>query len=833
MSAAGLVLVACSDENPWQHAAGEGGIRLNLQTSADVKDAIPLLRSGAPDFEVPEASDFAISLENLSTGEIKTWDSLNLFNSQTSFATGSYTLTAYYGSADDEGFEKPYFAGSTEVTVLESRQTEAEVTATLANAMVSVEYTDKFKNYFTAWSPTVHSEGHGYITFSQDETRPAFIVPGEVSLTIEVTNPSGKSVTLQPAAFPAAAQHHYHITFDVNQGPTGDNQLQIVFDDSVETEDVTIDLTDELFSSPAPAVTPTGFTDGQVLEALEGSPLSDPARFEVIAKGGLTSAVLTIDGENFTPAFGNEIDLVKASPAQQAQIADLGIKVVGLYKNPDKFAYVDLSNLGTHLPKGKTSVSLVVKDAFTRVSTPVTVHFTNVPVVVAAGDGTAILGDDNATIEVAYNGFEPEKNVSFKALSKAGVYKDCEIVDVKESAATRSFETKNYIFTIKLPDTEHEVIPVKVYFGGEERQSVQVNVTIPEYDVVADAFATYARIKVIPENDSELPAIVNCMRLYNGNSQIDDSSISRNSETGVITLSGLTPATSYSITHSLTAIAARAAGQVSFTTEKASPVENGDFSSVSNTINRSDIEIGGKYSYTVKYQVTANIVRDEADGWASVNAKTCWFDCPGAKNTWFQVPSTYVENGVAVLRNVAYDHNGTKPADMPSGIGKTYWYNTNVPQFTNFAAGELFLGTYSFNGSESRNEGIAFNSRPASVSFDYSYSPEGSDKGEVAIVVKSDDGSVIAQEVLALESASGMKNVVVALHNYPFGKKAAKLELKFRSSNGTAPVHIPQGSELSEGLGMGNFGNKNLGNNNYHAVATGSELKIDNVKLNY
>ncbi len=831
LSAIGMGLVGCSVENPWSDSAGEGGITLKLETSADVKDAIPVLRSGAPALEVPSAADFAISLENLSTGEVKKWNSLAEFNAQTSFATGSYKLTADYGTSEDEGFDKPYFSGSTNVTVLESRHSEVEVLATLANSMVSVDYTDNFKGYFLSYSSTVHSEGHSYVTFSQDETRPAFVVPGEITLSIEVTNPSGKNVTLQPASFPAMAQHHYHITFDVNQGETGNNQLQIIFDDSVEREDVSIDLTDELFSSPAPSIEPLGFVNGQLIETLEGNASGNKYQFNVVARGGLASAILTLSSDTFSAPFGNEIDLVSATPAQQDQLKDLGIDVKGLFKNPDKMAFVNLTEFAGKLSNGTVDVSLLVKDAYTRASEPVTVSFTTVPVELNANNGSAIMGDTNATIEVDYNGSEPEKNISFKALSKAGVYKDCEILNVQESTRTRSFETKKYIFTVKLPDTEHETIPVRVYFNGQQKMQVNVEVITPQFSADADVFSSYARLRITPENNDEKAIIVSALKIYLNGSAVDESKLQRNAESGIVTISGMNPGQPYSLGYGL--IGSSPSKSLSVNSESATPLNNGDFSDVHQTINHSNVEVGGKYSYTIAYQATANIVRDEPTGWASINAKTCWFDCPGAKNTWFQVPSTYAENGKVVLRNVAYDHNGVKPAGMPTGLGKTSWYNTNVPTFTNFAAGELFLGTYAFSGSESRTDGITFKDRPSSVSFEYSYTPQGSDKGYVEVSVLDGSGSVIASNSSTLDASSTTTTKNVSLTNYPFGKKASSIRICFKSSNGSAPVHIPSGSELSEGFNAGNFGNKNLGNNNYHAVATGSVLTIDNVKLNY
>lgn len=839
LSVVALGLGACSDENPWGLQQGEGGISLKLSASADVKDAIPVLRSGAPTLEAPDVANFGVSLTNLSTTEVQTWSTVADFNAQNSFRTGSYTLAAFYGSPEDEGFEKPYFYGETEVMVLEGRQATAEVTARLANSMVSVDYTDGFKNYFKDYKVTVHSDGHSYIDFAADETRPAFVAPGEVSIAVDVTNPSGKSVTLQPAAFPAAAAHHYHVTFDVNTGIAGQAQLQITFDDTVESEDVTIDLTDELFSSAAPAVATEGFENGEVVEALSGnSAAKDALRFNVIARGGITSATLTISGNGFTPSFGNEIDLVTATDSQQKAIADLGIKVLGLYKNPSAMAYVDVTELPKHLPEGSFAVSLVVKDAYTRISEPATLNITTVPVVVESTPGSAIFGTNQATLTIDYNGANPEKNFSFKALANTGTYKDVQIVSVNESTRTRSFETKSYIFTITLPDTDRDEIPVKVFFNGAERQEAVIPVVKPEYDIQVDAFSNYAKVMVVPENTSDLAAVVNVLKLFKDGTKIADSAISRNNESGIITISGLTPSATFTLGETLTGSTPNKT--VNVTTEAQTDVPNGDFSAVHETINKSDVDISGKYSYTVGYQATVTMQRSEADNWASINAKTCWFDCPGAINTWFQVPSTYVENGQVVIRNVAYDHNGVKPADMRTGIAQTHWYNTNVPTFTTAAAGELFLGEYSFDGSEHRTNGISFASRPTSVSFDYKYVPTESDTALVEVSILDASGNVIAYGTSNLTSASSMRSSSVVLPSYPFGKKAAKLCIRFLSSNSGSGVlnyiHIPSGSELSEGHGALNFGNtanSNRAVNDYHALATGSVLTVDNVKLNY
>lgn len=839
-----LCMASCSDDNPWIGEDGKGGISLHLGTSADVVEAKPKLvqsTRATGSVDAPTADLFSVRLEKPGDAYSKTWANLAAFTAEEGFPTGNYTLTAFYGNPDEEGFELPYFEGTTNLTVLEARETDVEVTASLANCMVSVDYTDAFKKYFSEYATTVHSVGHTYVEIPRGETRPAFVNPGEIDLTVEFTKPNGKSAKVQPASFMAEARHHYHITFDVNNGQVGEAQLSIVFDDSIVQEDVYIDLTDELFSTAAPAVKPSGFTSGQTIELLSETAPENPLKFTVIAHGGLQEANLTIASSAWNPAFGHEINLIAASEAQQAQIADCGIRVLGLYKNPDKMASVDITGLLAHLPAGDYDISLMAKDRYTRVSDPVTIHITTVALDMDITPQIGVFGVPKATFNVSYNGADPAKDITFKAMDRNGAFVDCAVESVQDATRTRSITKKDYIITVALPDADRDAIKMEVYLKGRKVAEPVVKIVQPEYSIAADAFANQAILKVNSDDaDTSVGTIAQALNVYVNGNQVSKSNLSYNTASGLVFIKNLTPATTYNITATLSSQIDSNAKEVTVTTEAETDVPNGDFSAVnSGSITHNDVEVGGKYAYSVAYQLTANILRDEPKEWANINGRTCWWGGSNTKNTWFQVPSTYAENGAVVLRNVAYDINGTKPAGAATGLGKTTWYCPNVPTFTTRAAGELFLGSFSFNGSaDSRSEGLAFASRPKSLSFDYTYVPTGSDLGYVSIEVVDASGKTIASATNTLAAASNMKSVTLTLSNYAFGSRAASLRVKFLSSNGAAPTVTPTGSDLHESnskgkIGAANFGNLNIGTNNYKAVSTGSVLTIDNVKLHY
>lgn len=833
-SAFAFALASCSDEGGLDLGKGEGAIRLALRTSAEVVVSAPT-RAESATLTAPEAGHFAVRLTKSDNSYSKTWDSIEEFNAEEAFRTGSYTLEAFVGDIDTEGFDAPYFYGAADVSVLEAKETQVAITAALANSMVSVDYTEGFKSYFKDYSARVHSAGHSYIDFAADETRPAFIAPGEVDLTVSFTNPQGQSTSLQPAGFTAKPRHHYRVKFDVAEG-TGNAVLKIIFDDTLVSEDVTIDLTDELFTTPAPEVKAEGFVSDSPVEALEGNAPASPFVFTAVARGGMAEASLTVDSQT-VPAFGREVNLVGASAALQQQIASSGISAVGFFKNPDKLARLDVTEFVKSLPAGTHRISLVVKDRYTRVSDPVTLVVSTEAIHLEAQAEDVVFGSNQAFIDIEYNGANPDKAFTFKALDKFGVYKDCPITEVKQKAGTRSFPVKNYVFTLTLPDTERESIPLQIFFHGEKRTEIEIPVITPKYSVEADAFAKHVVLKVVPEDASQLGIIVNSLKVAvsaTRSARNGGFTFVRDADNGLVTVKGFNPATPYTITTKLSAATdAAPVTSTSVTTEAATDVPNGDFSQTHQTINMT-AQVGGTWTGTIfsnpKYHINAPIVRAEATGWASINANTCWSGSSNI-NTWYTVPSTWADNGNVTVRSVGYSHSGS---DLGSTKETLVYYCKNTPTFDagERISGELFLGTYSFDGNESRTDGITFGSRPASLSFDYTYVPYGDEKGLAYVAVFDESGRIIATGSMNLNPVGVMTTETISLSGYPFSSRAASLQVRFLSTaNGVPGISIPSGSALKEHKHA--LGNQTLDANRYNAVATGSVLVLDNVKLNY
>ena len=220
----------------------------------------------------------------------------------------------------------------------------------------------------------------------------------------------------------------------------------------------------------------------------------------------------------------------------------------------------------------------------------------------------------------------------------------------------------------------------------------------------------------------------------------------------------------------------------------------------------------------------------EPTGWASINSKTCYTGS-NPQNTWFMVPSTLASDGKVLIRSVAYDHHGTMPALDNHGLSVRAKYSRNAPgSIANKAAGELFLGSYSFDGTEHRVDGIAFASRPASISFDCTYEGIENEKGWMYIAVLDESGNIISQGEKDIDASGAY---TVPLQYGKKGVKAAKLRVRFISAKGDN-VAAPIPTDLADVTNTTSLSGQNLGNDNkYKSLCVGSRLTLTSVKLNY
>lgn len=238
--ATALTMVSCSEEGL---ESGRG--RLNVALSAD-DSAIELSR-GSLGLTKPAAADFKLTILDSAGELVDEWTSLADFDETTLFNVGNYTAKVQYGSTLTEAFETPCFIGSQNYAILDDQTTNVTVNAYVANAVVRIDYTDAFYNYFADFSFTLTTAAGTKFQFPIGENRRAFIDPLDFSVAGTATTQTGSTINFEKSFSNIAAKTLYTVKFDVNSGNVGSATVTVTFNDEPVAEiPVDIELNDDL-----------------------------------------------------------------------------------------------------------------------------------------------------------------------------------------------------------------------------------------------------------------------------------------------------------------------------------------------------------------------------------------------------------------------------------------------------------------------------------------------------------------------------------------------------------------------------------------------------------
>lgn len=741
-AAAALLLSACNDG--LEFTDGTGTISPLVSYDPTV---ITARTNGARAAEISdiEASDLNLTL-TAEDGTVSYDGPIGDFPTDKGFNIGKYTLTATYGDPEDEGFEKPAVYGHAELSVLEGKQTAVELTATPSKAMVSFAFDKTLTDYMTTCAARVHSAGGATLDYASTETRPLYIKPGQATVSVSFTKPNGKEGTLQVNTIDAQAQHHYKVTLTLGGDGAGAESITVKYDDLLEEEEVIVDISDQMLSTPAPEVTAAGFTDGQQFTLIEGDPFNESLRFDISARGGIASAVLTTRGASFLAAgWPAEIDLTKASAEQQKAMKKLGFKDLGIMRNPGTIAAFDLTAVASHIPAGGTDgepveFSLTVTDGEGRQSQPLGMKI-KVEELVLLLNATDVLYDGGSTVDLnlTYNGTAPvAQAVKMQYINDRGLPADATIA----SATPKSRAANEYIVRINVAADARKPLMFKASCASITTETITVESAPTLMATANDVFATSAWVSLSHPTYSCASKTIKLFASTNGT---DFAEVSGTQSGAEFHATGLTPNTAYTLRATVDGVRSTT---FAITTEAATQITNG---------NLDQGWTSKKYSYSV-YSYTKH------------KAPTPWIDNNDVMSGWVSGATATNNAGVSAVEETA-DANSGKAALIRSVAGGN---RTSFSKPEKYSKGEMGVD-------------IAFATRPAALKFWYKYSAyTSSEKGIAEISVLDSSDNVIASTTKALDAVGTYTQANVAL-GYPRNSaKAAKIHIKFISSTADA-----------------------------------------------
>lgn len=760
--ASAAMVVSCSSDD-FSLSSSTGAIKPVIGLDSKVFKPAADSRAGS----TVSVDDLSLRLISADGSVNKQWDRIGDFDTNAEFRVGTYTMEAFYGDENSEGFEMPYFHGNATFEIEENRTTPVSITAKLANSMVTVVYTDAFRDYFSSYTVQIHPEGGSYIEYTGDETRPVYIRSGKVTILADIVKQNGVAATLEAASFTAKPQYHYTVTVDVNGGNAGSASLIISFDDNVVEQDVEIDLSDDLLNSPAPTITCKGVESGTTYNFVSGMSSPVAPQFNIIAHGGISAVTLTANSKSLNEqGWPEEVDLCNATQQQRDVMQSLGLNVRGLYGVVDKMAVVDMSAVIEHIAyrahgDNNSTFAIVVKDKVGKVTEPITFTVEVEPVELEITSVEAIYaGDTQARLTFNYNGEDAANRVKVQYLSKYGVFDPVEsavITPLGRSGAT-------YQAVVTIPDDIDPVVFKLVCDDVSATSSEEINVGRVEsdYELQAsdnDAFSTYASLIVVDKggNLTTLPsdAKIELAKVDGSTMTTHAHSVSGN----YVKLTGLTPATEYKARIVNGEVPSRI---VTFTTEPATPLENGTFDDNTWTITKENKHNNHRYAVT---------------GWSTLNEKTTSQD--GAGYGYITTSGTKPDGGAALIRTVGWGSGNTASANA--------FNKKSFGTCKHLTPGQLYLGT--FNGVGATPEvtyGIEHTARPSSLTFKYKYATaydnDNGDYGTAEITVYDAAGNVIDSKSRQLPRTGNYTDMTLDL-SYPVNAaKAAKISVVFKSS---------------------------------------------------
>lgn len=283
-----------------------GYLRIDVETNTYVNTKI------AEDYNPKQ---IALQIVN-SKGEVveSTDDWETLEGKQFRLPAGIYTVKASSNGFDgsESGFEIPYYAGSEQVTVETGKEVTANITCTLANVKVTVNYDQSFIDAFQSATATVTSalEGVNPLSFNMgDDLKPAYFPVADLTATISVINHAGQSFSQDTPIKGVKARKHYILNFKVAEtGNIGGVNVSVDGTETIYTFtfDVSTEVSTKLGVEGANAWSRVAYLEGSILSSKEElDPASMYFEYKETSSEEWQTATATFENEKFTTKITN------------------------------------------------------------------------------------------------------------------------------------------------------------------------------------------------------------------------------------------------------------------------------------------------------------------------------------------------------------------------------------------------------------------------------------------------------------------------------------------------------------------------------------------------
>lgn len=228
------MLSACQNEDELSNS-NVGYLRLTMGVDMSVNTRV----DGEEVYDPKQIAVQIVSENDEIVEETSNWEEWS--GKQITLPVGKYTVKASSAGFDGatSGFDKPYYAGSAEITIQKDTEVNQTVTCTLANVKVTVNFDQTFVDNFTSANVEVDDNadnaGISPLTFTMGEaTQSGYFPVTDLKAVVTAVNKNNVSNTQTDVIENVKARDHYILNYKVDDGK-GDGSVSIEFDNTLKT----------------------------------------------------------------------------------------------------------------------------------------------------------------------------------------------------------------------------------------------------------------------------------------------------------------------------------------------------------------------------------------------------------------------------------------------------------------------------------------------------------------------------------------------------------------------------------------------------------------------
>lgn len=182
-----LAFTACHSEVMEGQSTGKGELNLASMT-AEVNTEVETVYLGSRAESGTDFSNYIVTVYDAQSQKANQWKYSEM-PEIVSLAVGTFTVEVTSAEAPTNGFDIPYYKGSTTCEIKENEIVDVPaITCKLANMMFSVEYDEEFKSKMSEDVVTTITVGDNSLEIPGSETRKAYLVaPGGETTSVTVT----------------------------------------------------------------------------------------------------------------------------------------------------------------------------------------------------------------------------------------------------------------------------------------------------------------------------------------------------------------------------------------------------------------------------------------------------------------------------------------------------------------------------------------------------------------------------------------------------------------------------------------------------------------------